>query len=128
MSFDINFTRQGFENTCSIAGLAFRKHSHVNQDCAIPDTSGVTCCLDISVYCILLVYLQCYYGMYKVRKTAKIRNQYNQESHLSQDTKWESKKITINITNKSQEASPFPPGDHKAAINEQTQKHDKHKT
>ena len=33
-----------------------------------------------------------------------------------------SPKTQSNITNKSQEASPFPAGDHKAA------KHDKHKT
>ena len=53
----------------------------------------------------------------KVRKTARIRNRYNQVPHLSQDTKWESNKITINITNKSQEVSPFPSGDHTAALN-----------
>ena len=51
----------------------------------------------------------------KIRKTARIRNRYNQVPHLSQDTKWESNKITINITNKSQEVSPCPSGDHKAA-------------
>ena len=38
---------------------------------------------------------------------------YNQEPHLSQDTKWESNKITINITNNSKEVSTFPLGDHK---------------
>ena len=54
---------------------------------------------------------------FKIRKTARFRNQYNQVPHLSQDTKLESNKITINITNKSQEVSPFPSGDHKAAIN-----------
>ena len=53
----------------------------------------------------------------KVRKTARTRNRYNQVPHLSQDTKWKSNKITINITNKSQEVSPFSSGDHKAAIN-----------
>ena len=56
----------------------------------------------------------------KVRKTARIRNRYNQVHHLSQDTNWESNKITIkwiNNTNKSQEVSPFPSGDHKAAKN-----------
>ena len=58
----------------------------------------------------------------KVRKTAKIRSRYNQVPHMSQDTKWESNKITINIINKSQEVSPFPSGD------EQTRKQDKHKT
>ena len=41
----------------------------------------------------------------KVRK--KARNRYNQVPHLSQDTKWESNKITINITNKSQEVSSY---------------------
>ena len=53
----------------------------------------------------------------KVRKTVSIRNRYNQVPHLSQDTKWESDKITINISNKSQEVSLFPSGDHKAAMN-----------
>ena len=53
----------------------------------------------------------------KVTKTARNRNRYNQAKHLSQDTKWESTKITINITNKSQEASSFPSDDHKAAMN-----------
>ena len=56
-------------------------------------------------------------GSDKVRKTARIRNQYSQVPHLSQDTKWENNKITIIITNKSQEVSPFPAGDHKAAMN-----------
>ena len=53
----------------------------------------------------------------KVRKTARTRNRYNRVPHLSQDTKLESNKITINITNNSQEVSPFPSGDHKAAMN-----------
>ena len=34
---------------------------------------------------------------FKVRKTALIRNRYNQVPHLSQDTKWESNKITITV-------------------------------
>ena len=51
-------------------------------------------------------------------KEAKIRNQYNQVPHLTQDTTWESDKNTIkhNIQ-ESQEVSPFPAGDHEAAIN-----------
>ena len=36
---------------------------------------------------------------------------------MTQVTTWESNKITINITNKSQEDSPFQAGDHKVAIN-----------
>ena len=55
---------------------------------------------------------------------AHIRKRYNQVQHLTQDTTWECNKNTINITNKSQEVSPLPAGDH----NKQTQKHDKHKT
>ena len=54
----------------------------------------------------------------KVRKTAMIRNRYNQAPHLFQDTKCENSKITINITNKSQEISPFPSDDHKTAMNQ----------
>ena len=38
--------------------------------------------------------------IFKVRKTTKIRKQYNQVPHLTQDTTWESNKNTINITNK----------------------------
>ena len=53
----------------------------------------------------------------KVIKTARIRNRYNQVPHLSQDCKWKSNKTTMNITNKSKEVSPFPSGDHKAAMN-----------
>ena len=52
----------------------------------------------------------------KVRKAAKIRNQYNQVPHLTHDTTWKSDKNT-NITNKSQEVSPFPAGVHKEAMN-----------
>ena len=44
-------------------------------------------------------------------------NQYNQVQHLSQNTKWESNIIAINKTNKSQEVSHFPLGDHKEAMN-----------
>ena len=53
----------------------------------------------------------------KERKMAKIGNRYNQVPHLTQDTTWESNKTAINITNKSQEFSPFLAGDHKAAMN-----------
>ena len=53
----------------------------------------------------------------KVRKAAKIRKLYNQKPHLPQDTTWESNKNTIYITNKSQYVSPFPAGDHNAAMN-----------
>ena len=48
----------------------------------------------------------------KVRKRAKIRNRYNQAPHLT-----ERESSLLDITNESQEVSPFPTGDHKASIN-----------
>ena len=48
---------------------------------------------------------------------ASIRKRYNQVPHMTKDTTQESNKNTINITNKSQEVSPFPEGDRKAAMN-----------
>ena len=58
----------------------------------------------------------------QVRKRAKIRNRYNQVRHLAQDTNG---KVTtqLDITNQSQEFSPFPSGDHKTSINRRTRKH-----
>ena len=48
-----------------------------------------------------------------VSKEAKIRNRNNQVPHLTQDTTWESDKDIIkHNVQVSQEASPFPAGDH----------------
>ena len=56
----------------------------------------------------------------KVSNEAKIRNQYNQVPHLTQDTTQESDKNTIkHYTQESQLVTPFPEGDHKAAMNRQ---------
>ena len=35
---------------------------------------------------------------------------------MTQDTTWESDKTQLNTTDKSQEDSPFPAGDHKAEM------------
>ena len=64
----------------------------------------------------------------KVRKRAKIRNRYNQVPHLTQDTNGKVTNSQLDITNESQEVSPFPAGDHKASINRRAQKHYKRKT
>ena len=49
----------------------------------------------------------------KVRKKAKIRNQYNQVPHLTQDMVWENDKYTRkHHIQESQAVSPFPVGDH----------------
>ena len=57
---------------------------------------------------------------FKVSKEANIRNRYKQVPHLTKDTTWESdeNKIKHNIQ-ELQDASPFPAGDHKAAMNRQ---------
>ena len=65
---------------------------------------------------------------YKVSKGAKIRNQYNQVPHLTQDTNGKVTNSQLDTTNESQEVSPFPAGDHKAHINRRAQRHSKHTT
>ena len=64
----------------------------------------------------------------KVGKRANIRNRYNKVTHLTQDTNGEVTNSQLDITNESQEVSPFPAGDHKASINRRTHKHNKYKT
>ena len=62
----------------------------------------------------------------KVRKMAKIRNQYNQVPHLTQDTTWESDQITIRHHKQEPRVQPFP-SRWPHGSNEQTPTHDKHK-
>ena len=64
----------------------------------------------------------------KVSKGAKIRNQYNQIPHLTQDTNWKVTNSQFDTTNESQEVSLFQAGDHKAHINRRINRHSKHKT
>ena len=66
-------------------------------------------------------------NLFKVSKGAKIRNQYNQVPHLTQDTNWKVTNSQLYTTNESQEVSPFPACDHKAQINRRAQRHNKHK-
>ena len=64
----------------------------------------------------------------KVRKRAKIRNVYNQAPHLTQNTNGNETTSQLDISNKSQEVSSFPAGDHKVSINRCARKHNKNKT
>ena len=64
----------------------------------------------------------------KVRKRAKIRNQYNQAPHLTQDTNGKVTTSQLDITNEIQEVSRFTASDHKALINRRARKHNKNKT
>ena len=56
----------------------------------------------------------------KLRKRAQIRNRQNQEPHLTQDNNGKVTTSQLDITNESQEVSPFPAGDHKASTNRRT--------
>ena len=58
----------------------------------------------------------------KVSKGAKIRNRYNQVSHLTQDTIGKVTNSQLDTTNESQAVSPFPTGGHKAHINRHVQR------
>ena len=75
---------------------------------------------------------------FKVRKTARISNRYNQSKWGCKDQEsiqlsttpdtgyqWESDKLTVRLTKESQEVSPFPAGDNKVHINRRTQRHSK---
>ena len=64
----------------------------------------------------------------KLSKVAKIRDQYNQVPHLTQDTNGKVTNSQLDTTYESQEVNAFPAGDHKAHINRGTQRHSKHKT
>ena len=65
------------------------------------------------------------WNILKVRKMAKIRNQYNPAPHLTKDTNGKVTTSPIDITNESQEVSLFPAGDHKTSINRRARKHNK---
>ena len=53
----------------------------------------------------------------KVERKAKIRNGYNQDAHLTQDTIWKNDKTQNDNTQENQEVSHLTAGDHKAAMN-----------
>ena len=65
------------------------------------------------------------YTVWEVRKRAKIRNRINPAQHLTQDTNGKVTMSQLDITNESQEVSPFPAGDHKASTNTRALKHNK---
>ena len=64
----------------------------------------------------------------KVSKKAKIRNQYTQVVHLTQNTICENDKNTRKHHIQEPRGQPFPAGDHKVARNRQESMTDNHKT
>ena len=59
----------------------------------------------------------------KVRKRTNSKDQ--ESPHLTQDTNGKVTTSQLDITNESQEVSPFPAGDHKALINRRARKHNR---
>ena len=78
-------------------------------------------CISFSgLQCVTFPNVLTYFFIFKIRKKAKIRNQYNQTPRLTQDTICVCDKYTIkHHIQESQDVSPFPAGDHKAAMNRQ---------
>ena len=68
-----------------------------------------------------------YHVYYKVKRT-NTRNRYNQAPHLTQDTNGKVTTSQLDITNESQEVSPFPACDPKASIRRRARKHNKNMT
>ena len=71
----------------------------------------------IDNYIIVALDITFYLINRKLIKRAKIRNRYNQAPHLTQDTNGKVTTSQLDMTKESQEASPFPAGDHKASTN-----------
>ena len=69
-----------------------------------------------------------FYTFVKVSKGTKIKNRYNQVSHLTQDTNGKVTNSQLETTNESPEVSLFTAGDHKAYIHRRAQRHSKRKT
>ena len=55
---------------------------------------------------------------------SKCKDQESIQSSTTPDPgyQWESIRLTVDITNESQEVSPFPAGDHKAHLNRRAQR------
>ena len=108
--------------------ISWNGSHNVNQTFSIQlvdkDLKIYSCITDKNIWDFILgqkfLSHQCYRT--KVSKGAKIRNRYNQVPHLTQDTNGKVTNSQLYTTNKSQEVSPFPAGDHKAQINRRAQK------
>ena len=57
------------------------------------------------------------------KKEGKDQESIRSSPHLTQDTNWKVITSQLDITNESQEASPFQARDHKASINRHARKH-----
>ena len=94
--------------------------------CSIYEYASVPFCCYRVFFIILNLHsfsIQC--DTFKVRKRAKIRNRYYQAPHQTKVTNGKVTTSQLDITNESQEVSPFPAGDHNASTNRRAWKHNK---
>ena len=74
-----------------------------------------------------LFYPEIYIQHNQIRNGAKIRNRYNQISHLTQDINGKVTNSKLDIPKDSHDVSPFPADDHKVTIIRHARKYNKHK-
>ena len=92
----------------------------------IPQDESITHCVvfNMSEIAIMKYHIVKVSGTLKVSKGAKISKRYNQVLHMTQSTDGKVTNSQLDTRNESQEASPFPAGDH---INRRAQRPSKHK-
>ena len=89
---------------------------------SVSDCPKTRLCIKIKVYGC------CPEETHESKKEGKDQESIQSSPRLTQDTNWKVTTSQLDITNESQEFSPFQAGDHKASINRHTQKHNKIKT
>ena len=122
-----NLSKNTSMSLCNLAALAIKSIPNVTENCT--NLHLIFCHHQVSeifilikVMLLVLVLIGQISSIQKVlgtnlRKRALIRNRYNQAPHLTQDTNGKVTHSQLDITNESQEVSPFPAGDHKASTN-----------
>ena len=129
-SFPFAFLASNKKKNKQILNLTMKTKHHISSQvdafyyvCRLSRLCGVS-----NWYCLNNINKQSFKltsNIIKVRKRANIRNRYNQPPHLTQGTNGNVTSSQLDITNESQEVSPFPAGDHKASINRRTRKYSK---
>ena len=92
----------------------------VLRDILMCSILATTCMQGLYMNCLEVNLLYVPQRTNKVRRRAKIRNRYNQAPRLTQNTNGKVTTSQLEITNESQEFSPFPAGDHMASTNRRT--------
>ena len=89
---------------------------------SVSDCSKTGLCIKYKVYGC------CPEETHESKKEGKDQKSIQSSPHLTQDTNWKVITSQLDITNESQEVSPFQARDHKASINRRARKHNTNKT